>query len=148
MHETWIRHTLELAIRAKEAGEVPIGAVIVLNNEIIGEGWNCPISSHDPTAHAEINALRQAGQKINNYRLTGTTLYVTLEPCIMCLGAMVQARIANLIFGAYDSRVGSVESLFKSGEKIGPNHRFNVLGGILEQECGQILKGFFSNKRD
>src|SRR5882757_7804095 len=126
---------LELARRAQEEGEVPIGAVVVLNGEIVGEGWNRPISASDPTAHAEIQALRAAAQKLSNYRLTGATLYVTLEPCDMCMGAMFHARIGRVIFGAKDPK------------KLVLKNQVEISGGVLAEECGSILSKFFAAKR-
>lgn len=130
-----MRRALELAGHAQSEGEVPVGSVVVLEDKIIGEGWNRPISASDPTAHAEIQALRSASQKIQNYRLTGATLYVTLEPCDMCVGAMFHARIARVVFGATDPK----KQVLKSNVKIE--------GGVLAQECGSILSSFFAGKR-
>jgi tRNA(adenine34) deaminase len=127
--------------------EVPVGAIIVLNNEIIGEGFNCPISTCDPTAHAEIVALRQAAQKLNNYRLPGVTLYVTLEPCTMCVGAMLHARIERLVFGALDPKTGAVVSAFKLLDEEKLNHKIQYQNGILATECGKILSDFFKELR-
>jgi tRNA(adenine34) deaminase len=133
--EHFMRRALELAQRAQEEGEVPIGAVVVLNNEIAGEGWNRPICASDPTAHAEIQAMRAAAQKLKNYRLTGASLYVTLEPCDMCVGAMFHARIARAVYGAKDPK------------KLVLKNPVQVSGGILAQECGSILSSFFAAKR-
>lgn len=147
-HETWMREAINCALVAQEKGEVPVGAVIVKNNQIISTAYNQPISSHDPTAHAEIIALRQAGIKLNNYRLKDTTLYVTLEPCAMCAGAMIHARIKTIIFGAYDHKTGAcgtVDNLLHS--KLS-NQRPDIIGGILEEECSNIVKKFFANKRN
>lgn len=130
-----MRRALELARRAQEEGEVPIGAVVVLNNEIAGEGWNRPISASDPTAHAEIQAMRAAAQTLKNYRLTGASLYVTLEPCDMCVGAMFHARIARAVYGAKDPK------------KLVLKNNVILQGGILAQECGSILSTFFAAKR-
>lgn len=130
-----MRRALELAQRAQDEGEVPIGAVLVLNNEIAGEGWNRPISASDPTAHAEIQAMRAAAQKLSNYRLTGASLYVTLEPCDMCVGAMFHARIARAVYGAKDPK------------KLVLKSNVTLQGGILAQECGSILSSFFAGKR-
>ncbi|CAN7947449.1 unnamed protein product, partial [Ixodes hexagonus] len=134
---------LSLAKEAERNNEVPIGAVLVKNNEIVSEGFNQPITLNDPTAHAEIVALRRAAAKIGNYRLIDTTLYVTLEPCAMCLGAMIQARIKRLFFGAYDLRAGAVTSVFQLLEEPRLNHRIDWGGGILVEECAWILKNFF-----
>ena len=133
--EDFMRRALELARQAELEGEVPIGAVVVLDGKIIGEGWNRPIGLHDPTAHAEIQALRAAAQKLKNYRLTGATLYVTLEPCDMCVGAMFHARIARVIYGARDPK------------KLVLKNQVEISGGVLAEECGSILSKFFAAKR-
>jgi len=133
--ETYIRRALELARRARDEGEVPIGALVVLRDEVLGEGWNRPIAANDPTAHAEINALRAAAQKQGNYRLTGATLYVTLEPCDMCVGAMFHARIARTVYGAKDPK------------KLVLKNQVAIEGGVLAEECGAILSKFFAAKR-
>ena len=133
--EHFMRRALELARRAQEEGEVPIGAVVVLNDEIAGEGWNRPIAASDPTVHAEIQAMRAAAQKVKNYRLTGASLYVTLEPCDMCIGAMFHARIARAVYGARDPK------------KLVLKNHVEISGGILAQECGSILSSFFAAKR-
>ena len=145
--EHWIRHALKLAERAQEEGEVPVGAVLVLNDEIIGEGWNRPIAAHDPTAHAEIMALRAGAEKLGNYRLNDTTLYVTLEPCVMCAGAMVHARIKRLVFGASDPKAGAIKSVFNILDSAILNHRVENAGGILPDECGGMLSRFFEARR-
>lgn len=145
--EAWIRHALTLAERAREAGEVPVGAVLVQDGEILGEGWNCPISTHDPTAHAEIVALRSAGEKIGNYRLVDTTLYVTLEPCVMCMGAIAHARVRRLVYGATDPKRGAVESALRLAEAEFLNHAVEWTGGILAEECGGLLRDFFRARR-
>ena len=138
--------SIELAHRAAALGEVPIGAVVVLNDTIIGEGFNQPIATQDPTAHAEILALRQAGQKIGNYRLLGACLYVTLEPCAMCAAAMIHARISHVIFGAYDPK--SVANSLLAGDLAKQfNHRVQLEGGLMEVECATLLKLFFKRKR-
>jgi len=138
---------LDLANFAKDNGEVPIGAVLVSNNEIIGRGWNCSISSSDPTAHAEIMALRDGAKNLKNYRLPGTTLYVTLEPCVMCVGAMLHARIERLVFGAYDPKTGAVCSVFNLLDFKNHNHKIIYAGGLLSEECSNILVNFFKTKR-
>ena len=143
----FMQHALELAKKAGLLDEVPIGAVAVLNNEIIGEGFNCPIRTNDPTAHAEIIALRQAAQKLNNYRLPGAALYVTLEPCVMCIGAMLHARIKRLVFGASDPKTGAVISVFKILDERKLNHRIEFQSDVLADECGKILSDFFRGKR-
>ena len=130
-----MRRALELARRAQEEGEVPIGAVLVLGDEIIGEGWNRPIAASDPTAHAEIQAMRAAAQKLGNYRLTGSTLYVTLEPCDMCVGVMFHARIARTVYGAKDPK------------KLVLKNQVAIEGGVLAEDCGAILSKFFAAKR-
>ena len=142
-----MRHALKLAERAQQEGEVPVGAVLVLNDEIIGEGWNRPIAAHDPTAHAEIMALRAGAAKLGNYRLNDTTLYVTLEPCVMCAGAMVHARIKRLMFGASDPKAGAITSAFNTLDSNKLNHRVEYVGGILPDECGAILSRFFEARR-
>jgi tRNA(adenine34) deaminase len=133
--EEYMRRALELAGRAQEEGEVPVGSVVVLENEIIGEGWNRPISASDPTAHAEIQAMRAAALAAKNYRLTGATLYVTLEPCDMCVGAMFHARIARAVYGASDPK------------KLVLKNPVEISGGVLAQECGSMLSRFFAAKR-
>ncbi len=143
----YMRHALGLAVHAENKGEVPVGALVVLNGEIIGEGWNRPIGSHDPTAHAEIVALRAAAAKLGNYRLTGATLYVTLEPCPMCAGAMVQARLARVVYGAHDPLAGSAGTVFDLLNAAALNHRADVQGGVLAAECSQLLKAFFQSRR-
>ena len=130
-----MRRALELARRAQDEGEVPIGALVVLQDEVLGEGWNRPIAAHDPTAHAEIQALRAAAKKQGNYRLTGATLYVTLEPCDMCVGAMFHARIARTVYGAKDPK------------KLVLKNQVAIEGGVLAEECGAILSKFFAAKR-
>ncbi len=145
--EKWMREALLLARQAEAAGEVPVGAVLVKDGALIGSGWNHPIGAHDPTAHAEVMALRAAAKATSNYRLTGTTLYVTLEPCAMCAGALVHARVARLVYGAADPKTGAAGSVFDltRGDKL--NHRLEVEGGVLTEECGGLLKDFFARKR-
>ena len=138
---------LVLAGRAAASGEVPVGAVLVQGESLLAEGWNQPIAAHDPTAHAEVMTLRAAGQSLGNYRLADTTLYVTLEPCLMCVGAIVHARIARLVFGAYDPKSGAVTSCMHGFEVPGLNHRVASTGGILADECGALLKQFFRDRR-
>ncbi len=132
---------------AGERGEVPVGAVIVLNDEIIGEGWNQPIATSDPTAHAEIIALRDAGRRIGNYRLPGSTIYVTLEPCLMCVGALVHARVATLVFGITEPKAGAVESTMHATEHEALNHRIRVVSGILAADCRDLVQAFFRDRR-
>lgn len=145
--QRWMREALALAQRGHEQGEVPVGAVVVRGGEVIGAGWNRPIAAHDPTAHAEIVALREAAQRIGNYRLHDTTLYVTLEPCVMCAGAILHARIARVVFGAYDPRAGASGSVFDVLETDRLNHRVEVMGGVLAEDCGALLKRFFTERR-
>lgn len=146
--EHWMRHALQLATRAETRGEVPVGAVLVLGDALLAEGWNRPVGQHDPTAHAEIICLRAAGVAVGNYRLAKTTLYVTLEPCLMCVGAMVHARVARLVYGAADPKSGAVESVCRGFELPGLNHRVDAHGGILAAECGELLKAFFRRRRE
>ncbi|MFY9994701.1 MAG: tRNA adenosine(34) deaminase TadA [Leclercia sp.] len=146
-HEYWMQHALQLARRAWEEGEVPVGAVLVHNNQVIGEGWNRPIGRHDPTAHAEIMALRQGGLVLQNYRLLDTTLYVTLEPCVMCSGAMVHSRIGTLVFGARDEKTGAAGSLLDVLRHPGMNHQVNVIGDVLAPACSAMLSDFFRMRR-
>lgn len=143
----WMERALALAERAAAEGEVPVGAVVVRDGEVIGEGWNRPVSDKDPTAHAEIIALRQAAQRLGNYRLTGASLYVTLEPCLMCAGALVHARITRLVFGANDPKRGAVDSTCHALETPGLNHRIEVTGGVLARRCGERLQAFFRERR-
>jgi tRNA(adenine34) deaminase len=138
---------LALAQRAADLGEVPVGAVVVHDGRVIAEGWNHPIGSNDPTAHAEIIALRAAAECLGNYRLLGATLYVTLEPCAMCAGALVLARIARLVFGAWDPRAGAVRSVFEVVDHPRLNHRMDWEGGVREAEAAALLRGFFSARR-
>jgi tRNA(adenine34) deaminase len=143
----FMRIALEEAQLALEKGEIPVGAVAVRDDRILSRAHNSPISMNDPSAHAEILAIRRAAGRIGNYRLVGTTLYVTLEPCIMCAGAIIQARISRIIFGAYDPKSGGVSSLYTILNDQRLNHTVDVMGGILEEECSQILSGFFRKKR-
>ncbi|MEJ2516125.1 MAG: tRNA adenosine(34) deaminase TadA [Gammaproteobacteria bacterium] len=136
-----------LARQARRAGEVPVGAVIVREGQVIAEAANAPIAGQDPTAHAEILALRAAGETLGNYRLPGTTLYVTLEPCPMCAGAMVHARVSRLVYGAADRRTGAAGSVFDLVRSPALNHQVDVTGGILADECGELLKAFFRARR-
>ena len=132
---------------ARDAGEVPIGAVVALDGEIIGRGFNHPIGARDPTAHAEIVAIRNAAICVGNYRLTGSTLCVTIEPCLMCVGALVHARVDALVYGAAELRSGAVTSTVRGGELPGHNHRFEVIFGIREAECRELIQEFFKGKR-
>jgi tRNA(adenine34) deaminase len=142
-----MRHALALARRAESAGEVPVGAVVVADGRVVGEGWNQPVGAHDPTAHAEILALRAAGQALGQYRLGGATLYVTLEPCPMCAAAMVHARVARLVFGAWDPRQGAAGSAFDLMNARALNHSVDAFGGVLAEECGALLRAFFERRR-
>jgi tRNA(adenine34) deaminase len=142
-----MHHALALARRAAEAGEVPVGAVLVKDGAIVGEGWNHPISAHDPTAHAEIGALRAGAAALGNYRLVDTTLYVTLEPCVMCAGAIVHARVKRLVFGAPDPKTGAAGSVFDVFASGKVNHVVQVQGGVLAEECGRMLTEFFRQRR-
>ncbi len=145
--ERWLRQALVLASRAQSQGEVPVGALLVVENEVIGEGWNQPIRLNDPCAHAEIMALRAGAQSIKNYRLTGSTLYVTLEPCVMCVGAIIHARVARVVFGASDPKSGAAGSAFDLLNSGKFNHTVDIQSGILAAECGELLKAFFFEKR-
>jgi len=145
--EVWMRHAIRLAQRAEQQGEVPVGAIVVKDNQCIAEGWNIPITSHDPTAHAEVIALRSAGIQVANYRLNDATLYVTLEPCVMCMGAMSHARIKRLVFGAYDPKRGAVCNALSLTDASFLNHRISWDGGVLETECSEMLKDFFKARR-
>ena len=144
----WMQYAIQLAYRAEEAGEVPVGAVLVVDNEVIGEGWNLSISNHDPCAHAEIMAIRQAGQKIGNYRLLGATLYVTLEPCVMCAGAMVHSRISRLVYGASDLKTGAAGSVFDVLSDPRHNHKVQVSGGVEADACSRQLSDFVRRRRE
>jgi tRNA(adenine34) deaminase len=143
----WMSRALQLARRAEAAGEVPVGALLVDGQRLIAEGWNCMLGGSDPTAHAEIQVLRTAGQLQRNYRLPGTTLYVTLEPCPMCAGALVNARVSRLVFGVADPRVGSAGTVFDIVRAPQVNHRLIVTGGVLESECRDLLQKFFRARR-
>ncbi len=145
--EMWMRYAMALAKRAAENGEVPVGAVIIQNNQILGEGCNQPISLHDCTAHAEIVALRAAGDTVKNYRLPGATLYVTIEPCVMCAGAMIHGRIGRLVYGASEPKAGAIESNLSILSQDFINHQITVSSGVLEEECGEILSEFFKIRR-
>ena len=147
MYDEWMAAALEEAARARAAGEVPIGAVVVMNDAIVGRGFNQPISSRDPTAHAEIVAIRDAAQRVGNYRLTGAVLCVTIEPCLMCIGALVHARIATLVYGAAEPRTGAAISTVRATELPGHNHRVEVIGGIREAACRELMQAFFKERR-
>lgn len=143
----WMSRALELAQRAADAGEVPVGAVLVRGDEVIGEGWNQPIGARDPTAHAEVLALRAAAARVDNYRLVDSTLYATLEPCPMCAGALVHARVARVVFGAVDPRAGAAGTVFDLLRSAALNHRAEVVGGVLAEECAALLRSFFRVRR-
>jgi tRNA(adenine34) deaminase len=138
---------LALARQARDANEVPVGAVVVVADEIVGRGFNQPLSSGDPTAHAEIVAIRAAARHVGNYRLSGATLCVTIEPCLMCVGALVHARIGTLVFGALEPKMGAISSTVRGGELPGHNHRFAVVSGVLEAECRALIQDFFKERR-
>ena len=143
----YMRHALELASQAQATGEVPVGAVVVMDGEIIGRGFNAPISRHDPSAHAEMMALRDAAHNIGNYRLVGCELFVTLEPCLMCAGAIMHARIARLVYGASDPKTGACGSVVDAFAEQRLNHHTEVTGGVLAEECGLMLSNFFAMRR-
>jgi len=143
----YMERALTLAQKALAYGEVPVGSIIVLDDQMISEGYNCPISTHDCSAHAEMISLRLASKKIENYRLINSIVYVTLEPCLMCVGAMIHARVSRLVFGAYDPKAGAVSSQINSLEFPWLNHKIKYTGGVLAEECGDILKQFFKERR-
>jgi tRNA(adenine34) deaminase len=145
--EEYMREALELAARGAASGEVPVGAVVVVGGVIVGRGWNCPIGRHDPTAHAEILALRQAAAAAGNYRLAGATLYCTLEPCVMCAGALVAARVERLVFATRDLRFGGVRSKFRIADSGTLNHTVEIVEGVLAVECVELLRAFFEARR-
>jgi tRNA(adenine34) deaminase len=147
-HAYWMLQALELARKAQSCGEVPVGALLVEDDRLIGSGYNQPISSHDPTAHAEIVAIREAAMNKGNYRLPGTTLYVTIEPCTMCVGAIVHARIALLVFGAVEPRAGAVISQMNVLSEAHFNHKVEHESGVLEPECAKLLQDFFKSRRN
>jgi tRNA(Arg) A34 adenosine deaminase TadA len=146
-HETFMRLALAQAAFARAAGEVQVGAVVVLDGGVVGRGYNHPVGTSDPTAHAEVLALREAGRALGNYRLTGATLYVTVEPCLMCVGAIVHARVGTVVYGVADPKGGAVRSLLDPNA-LPLNHRFEVVDGILGDECRAILQEFFRSRRD
>ena len=145
--ELWMARALALASQADAVGEVPVGAVVVLDGKEVGAGFNAPISGCDPTAHAEIRALRDAAARVGNYRLAGATLYVTLEPCTMCVGAIVHSRVSRLVFGALEPKAGAVESARRTLEEPHLNWRVEVSAGVLAEQCGQVISEFFSRRR-
>jgi len=146
-HQYWMQMALDLARKAEAAGEVPVGAVLVKDDQLLAEGWNQPIISHDATSHAEIMAMREAGIKLNNYRLIDTIMYVTLEPCSMCVGAMIHARVAKVVYGASEPRTGALGGAFNLLEANQHNHDFEVVSGVLEEESRDMLQRFFQSRR-
>ena len=147
MYDDWMAEAIAEAHRARDAGEVPIGAVVVIAGRIAGRGFNQPISSGDPTAHAEIVAIREAARNTGNYRLTGAVLCVTIEPCLMCVGALVHARIATLVYGAAELRTGAIISTVRGAELPGHNHRVEAIGGVRDVECRELMQAFFKERR-
>jgi tRNA(adenine34) deaminase len=143
-----MRAALEQALEARRHGEIPVGAVVAFDGAIVGSGFNHAIGTHDPTAHAEIVALRDAGSRIGNYRLTGATLYVTIEPCQMCVGAMIHARIARVVYGTREPKAGAIESAMRAHEHPAVNHRMAAAGGVLEEECRALIQDFFADRRE
>lgn len=143
-----MRLALDEARNALARGEVPVGAVVVLDDTVVGAGFNQPISAADPTAHAEILALRAAAARVGNYRLTGSTVYVTIEPCLMCVGAMVHARVGTVVFGATEPKAGALVSMTRAQELPGLNHRLHVEGGVLDSDCRELVQGFFRSRRE
>jgi tRNA(adenine34) deaminase len=145
--EEFMAAALELAHEARERGEVPVGAVLVIDGEILGRGFNQPVSLNDPTAHAEIVALREAGREAGNYRLPGSTMYVTIEPCQMCVGAMVHARVARVVYGTAEPKAGAIESAMRAHEHPSLNHRLEATGRVMEEECREVIQAFFKERR-
>ncbi|MFT5839568.1 MAG: tRNA(adenine34) deaminase [Flavobacteriales bacterium] len=146
--EYWMQYALQLADNAQQQGEIPVGAVLIKDNQIVSEGWNQSIRLHDPSAHAEMMAIRNAGKKLQNYRLVGSCLYVTLEPCTMCAGLLIHSRIRRLVFGASDFKTGAVGSLYNLLGDNRVNHHIEVKGSVLAQECGDKLSAFFKLRRE
>jgi len=145
--ERWMQEALEEARRAEAQGEIPVGAIVLINEKVVGRGHNHSIRSHDPTAHAEVVALRHAAHSMRNYRLPGSILVVTVEPCMMCVGAMIHARVDELIFGAADPKAGAVQSVFQMASVPQLNHQIAVTPGVLSEECGGLLRAFFESRR-
>ncbi|MDX3774380.1 tRNA adenosine(34) deaminase TadA [Chromatiaceae bacterium AAb-1] len=143
----WMQHAIQLAMKAEEQGEVPVGAVVVKDNQVLGEGWNQMISSHDPSAHAEMLAIRQAAAVTGNYRLADCTLYVTLEPCCMCAGAIVHSRIKRLVYGAGDYKTGAAGSIMNIVQHQRLNHQADITAGVLAEQCAEMLSAFFQRRR-
>lgn len=146
-HQHWMQQALQLAEKAQSMNEVPVGAVLVKDEQIIGRGFNQPITNHDPSAHAEIIALREAGQTLKNYRLINTTMYVTLEPCAMCAMAMVHARVEQIVFATREPRTGAGGSLYQLLQHSGHNHKIEIVEGVMQEESSNMLKKFFKEKR-
>lgn len=146
-HDAWMARALTLAAEAEAQGEVPVGALVVIDGEVVGEGFNQPIASGDPTAHAEIVAMRQAAARMKNYRLSGATLVVTVEPCLMCVGAMIHARIGTVVYGTPEPRAGALGSAIAAHETPGLNHRLAVVGGVRADECRALMQRFFRERR-
>jgi tRNA(adenine34) deaminase len=142
-----MRQALTLAARAGESGEVPVGALVIVDGAVVGEGWNQPIATSDPTAHAEIVAMRAAARHVKNYRLSGATLVVTVEPCLMCVGAMVHARIGTVVYGTTEPRAGALGSAIAAHDTPGLNHRLTAVGGVLADECRALIQTFFKERR-
>lgn len=147
MHDAWMHQALTLARESADAGEVPVGAVVVQDGQVIGRGRNQPVTSHDPTAHAEVQALRAAAAHVGNYRLPAATLYVTLEPCLMCVGAAMHARVATIVYGALEPKAGAMESTQRAHEHPALNHRVTVVSGVLAAESRALLQSFFQQRR-
>lgn len=145
--ETYMAEALRLAGEAAAAGEVPVGAVVVVNGDVVGRGFNRPATTNDPTAHAEIVALRDAASRLGNYRLTGATMYVTVEPCLMCVGALVHARVGSLVYGAPEPKAGAVDSTQRAHEHAALNHRMTIISGVRASECKALMQQFFKNRR-
>ena len=146
-HKYWMEKALELARKAEAAGEVPVGAVLVKDDQLIAEGWNQPITSHDATSHAEIMAMRAAGKSLSNYRLIDTTMYVTLEPCSMCVGAMIHARVSKVVYGASEPRTGALGGAFNLLMSNDHNHNFDVISGVMAEESKDMLQSFVQSRR-
>jgi len=146
--DDFMRAAIELGREGRRRGEVPVGAVVVLDGVVIGEGFNQPIGASDPTAHAEIVALRDAARRTGNYRLTGATVYVTIEPCQMCVGAMIHARIARVVYGTREPKAGAIDSTMRAHEHPALNHRMEATGGVLENECRDLIQAFFRDRRN
>jgi len=147
-HDAWMRLAYGEALRAFDAGEVPVGAVVVSDGRVVGKGFNRPIGSGDPTAHAEILAVRDAASTLANYRLTGTSLYVTVEPCLMCAGALVHSRVGTVVYGAPEPRTGAVRTTMRALDHPSLNHRVNVVEGVLDEECRELIQRFFRERRE